>query len=76
MGGRASVCVSSVLCRCTAVLAVFRFVRVLDYLDALLVMENSGLRPLHTWAGGKINLLAEVANNAKDVTLNEWIDVE
>ena len=31
--------------------------------------------PLHTWAGGKINLLAEVANNAKDVTLNEWIDV-
>ncbi|HEC54269.1 MULTISPECIES: hypothetical protein [Pseudomonas] len=31
--------------------------------------------PLHTWAGGKINLLAEVANNAKDITLNEWIDV-
>ena len=26
--------------------------------------------PLHTWAGGKINLLAEVANNAKDITFS------
>lgn len=31
--------------------------------------------PLHVWAGGKINLLVEVANNAKAVTLSEWIDV-
>lgn len=31
--------------------------------------------PLHPWAGGKINLLAEVANNAKDVTWREWLDV-
>ncbi len=30
---------------------------------------------IHTWAGGKINLLADVANHAKVVTLNEWLDV-
>ncbi len=30
---------------------------------------------IHVWAGGKINLLAEVANNAKDVTFSEWLEV-
>lgn len=30
---------------------------------------------IHAWAGSKINLLAEVANNAKDVTVSEWLDV-
>lgn len=30
---------------------------------------------IHGWAGAKINLLAELANNAKDVTFSEWLDV-
>ncbi|RMV68541.1 hypothetical protein ALP05_05121, partial [Pseudomonas caricapapayae] len=30
---------------------------------------------IHVWAGGKINLLADVANNAKDVTFSEWLEV-
>jgi intracellular multiplication protein IcmP len=30
---------------------------------------------IHKWAGSKINLLAEVANNAKHVTVSEWLDV-
>lgn len=31
--------------------------------------------PIHAWAGGKINLLAEVANDAENVTFSEWLDV-
>jgi intracellular multiplication protein IcmP len=30
---------------------------------------------IHDWAGGKINLLANLANNAKNVTVLEWLDV-
>ncbi|WP_122290143.1 secretion/conjugation apparatus DotM-related subunit [Pseudomonas savastanoi] len=30
---------------------------------------------IHAWAGGKINLLADVANHAKAVTLDEWLEV-
>lgn len=30
---------------------------------------------IHTWAGGKINLLADVANHSKAVKLDEWLDV-
>ncbi len=30
---------------------------------------------IHVWAGGKINLLADVANHAKAVTLDEWLEV-
>jgi intracellular multiplication protein IcmP len=31
--------------------------------------------PVHVWVGGKINLLVEVTNHAKEVTLSEWFDV-
>lgn len=30
---------------------------------------------IHNWAGGKINLLADVANHSKAVKLDEWLDV-
>jgi intracellular multiplication protein IcmP len=30
---------------------------------------------IHVWAGGKINLLAEVANHSKQVKLSQWLDV-
>lgn len=30
---------------------------------------------IHQWAGGKINLLADVANHAKQVGWREWLDV-
>nr|UVN18079.1 hypothetical protein pPsy0462a_00046 [Pseudomonas syringae] len=75
MGGRASADVIGAWCRHPVVLAVLRHLRVLDLLDALLAMENGGLPFIHVWAGGKINLLAEVANNAKDVTFSEWLEV-
>ncbi|MDY7563401.1 MULTISPECIES: conjugal transfer protein [unclassified Pseudomonas] len=30
---------------------------------------------IHMWVGGKINLLASLANHAKDTTFSEWLDV-
>lgn len=30
---------------------------------------------IHVWAGGKINLLASLANHAKQATFDEWLDV-
>lgn len=30
---------------------------------------------IHVWAGGKINLLAKTANHAKDIKLQEWLDI-
>lgn len=30
---------------------------------------------IHDWAGGKINLLSDLANHAKEVTFQEWLDV-